>query len=130
MPARTVLEADARGIPTGARPVEGTECDFTRARQIEGTVLDHAFTDLERDGDGLARVTLSDPGVGTGLTLWVDEAYRYLMLFTGDPLPDVARRSLAVEPMTCAPNAFCSGEGLVSLEPGESSTSAWGISPS
>ena len=31
------------------------------------------------------------------------------MLFTGDPLPDVARRSLAVEPMTCPPNAFRTG---------------------
>ncbi len=38
-----------------------------------------------------------------GLALWVDEGFRYLMLFTGDPLPDVARRSLAVEPMTCPP---------------------------
>ena len=48
------------------------------------------------------------------------------MLFTGDPLPDVDRRSLAVEPMTCAPNAFRSGDGLVSLEPGESTTSSLG----
>ena len=52
------------------------------------------------------------------------------MLFTGDPLPDVARRSLAVEPMTCAPNAFRSGDGLIRLEPGESATSSWGIVPS
>ena len=52
------------------------------------------------------------------MTLWVDAAYPYLMLFTGDPLPDVARRSLAVEPMTCPPNAFRSGEALVRLEPG------------
>jgi aldose 1-epimerase len=51
------------------------------------------------------------------------------MLFTGDPLPDVSRRSLAVEPMTCPPNAFRSGEALVRLEPGASFTSSWGISP-
>jgi aldose 1-epimerase len=31
--------------------------------------------------------------------------------------------------MTCPPNAFRSGEGLVRLEPGESHTSAWGITP-
>jgi aldose 1-epimerase len=49
------------------------------------------------------------------------------MLFTGDPLPDVNRRSLAVEPMTCPPNAFRTGEGLIRLEPGGSFTSAWGI---
>jgi aldose 1-epimerase len=50
------------------------------------------------------------------------------MLFTGDPLPDVARHSLAVEPMTCAPNAFRSGEGLIRLEPGRSHGGSWGIS--
>ena len=50
------------------------------------------------------------------------------MLFTGDPLPDVNRRSLAVEPMTCPPNAFRSGEGVIRLEPGGFVTSAWGIS--
>ena len=51
------------------------------------------------------------------------------MLFTGDPLPDVDRRSLAVEPMTCPPNAFRSGEALIRLEPGESFTSTWGLAP-
>jgi aldose 1-epimerase len=49
------------------------------------------------------------------------------MVFSGDPLPDVARRALAVEPMSCPPNAFRSGEGLVRLAPGELHTGAWGI---
>ena len=78
--------------------------------------------------DGLARVTLREPR-GTALVLWVDESYGYLQLFTGDPLPDVARRSLAVEPMTCPPNAFRSGEGLIRLEPGERFVGRWGIQP-
>jgi choline dehydrogenase-like flavoprotein len=64
------------------------------------------------------------------LALWVDEAYRYLQLFTGDPLPDVTRRSIAVEPMTCPPNAFRSGEAVIRLVPGGSRTSEWGLSPS
>jgi galactose mutarotase-like enzyme len=37
--------------------------------------------------------------------------------------------ALAVEPMTCPPNAFRSGEALVTLEPGESHKAAWGLSP-
>jgi aldose 1-epimerase len=77
----------------------------------------------------LARVELRDPASGAGIALWVDESYRYLMLFTGDPLPDVDRRSLAVEPMTCPPNAFRTGDHLVRLEPGGSVTTAWGIVP-
>jgi aldose 1-epimerase len=64
------------------------------------------------------------------VTLWVDESYRYLMLFTGDTRPDVNRRSLAVEPMTRPPNAFRTGDSLIRLEPGDSATAAWGISPS
>jgi aldose 1-epimerase len=128
-PAGTVLEADDRGIPVGRASVAGTEYDFREPRPIGATRLDHALTDLDRDGDGLARVRLIDPEADTDLVLWVDENYRYLMLFSGDPLPDVNRRSLAVEPMTCPPNAFRSGEQVVVLEPGETFTSTWGLRP-
>ena len=129
IPGDTLLRSDERGIPVDRLPAEGTEYDFRRPRVIGSTVLDHAFTDLARAEDGRARVELRDPDRGDGVTLWVDEAYPYVMVFTGDPLPDVNRRSLAVEPMTCPPNAFRSGEGLVRLEPGESFTSSWGIDP-
>jgi aldose 1-epimerase len=30
--------------------------------------------------------------------------------------------------MTCAPNAFQSGEGLIRLEPGDTHEARWGIS--
>jgi len=122
VPARTVLQADKRGIPVGSKLVEGTELDFREQRPIGSAQLDHCFTDLDRDDDGLARVHLD------GTTLWADEGYPYLMVFTGDGLPDVNRRSLAVEPMTCAPNAFRSGEGLTRLDPGQAHRATWGIS--
>jgi aldose 1-epimerase len=125
IPARTVLHSNDRGLPVRSEPVEGSELDFRSPRPIGATVLDHAFTDLERGDDGFARVELADR-----VSLWVDESYPYLMVFTGDPLPDVARRSIAVEPMTCPPNAFRSGEGVIRLEPGESARSTWGITPS
>ena len=70
---------------------------------------------------------LRDEESGAEVTVWANEAYSHLQLFTGDPLPDVSRRSLAVEPMTCPPNAFRTGEGVVRLEPGGSWTGAWGI---
>ena len=128
-PGRTVLLSDDRGLPSGSAPAEEAGLDFREPRPLGPAELDHAFADLERDEEGLARVVLTDPASGAGLALWVDEAYDYLMLFTGDPLPDVARRSLAVEPMTCPPNAFRSGESLIRLEPGASWTGAWGIEP-
>jgi aldose 1-epimerase len=123
VPAATVLLADDRGIPVGSESVAYEGLDFRVSRAIGPLELDHCFTDLEREGDGRARV-----GVGT-TTLWTDGSYPYLMIFTGDGLPDVARRSVAVEPMTCAPNAFRSGDGLVRLEPDENHVATWGIAP-
>jgi aldose 1-epimerase len=129
-PARTVMFSDERGIPTADAAVEGTEYDFRRPRPVGRTRLDHCFKDLERDSDGRARVELRNEDAGTGVALWVDEGYPYLMLFTGDPLPDVDRRSLAVEPMTCPPNAFGTGKDLIRLSPGSTVTTTWGIHPS
>ena len=126
-PGRRVLLHDERELPVGSEPVEGTEYDFRVARPIGATKLDNAFTELERDPDGRARVSLADPTTGRTLTLWVDEHYPYLMLFTGDPLPDVNRRALAVEPMTCPPNAFSTGDSVIRLQPGETATGVWGI---
>jgi aldose 1-epimerase len=129
LPARSVLDVGTIGMPVDARSVEGTHFDFRKGRPIGGTRLDHCFTDLERDDDGLARVTLASPERGTRLSLWADESYSYLMLYTGDDRPDVSRRSLAVEPMTCPPQAFRSGEDVITLEPGDSVAASWGLSP-
>jgi aldose 1-epimerase len=129
VPARTVLRSDERGLPIYAESVKDTEYDFRQPRQIGSIALDHAFTDLDWDADGCARVNLRDPNHKNEVSLWVDQSYPYLMLFSGDPLPDVRRRSLAVEPMTCPPNAFRTGDALIRLEPGASFTGTWGISP-
>jgi aldose 1-epimerase len=123
VPAATVLVADERGLPVGSAAVADEGLDFREPRPIGAARLDHCFTDLERDDRGRAAVR-----VGT-TTLWADESFPYLMVFTGDGLEDVERRSIAVEPMTCAPNAFRSGEGLVRLEPGDVHVGRWGISP-
>ena len=129
VPARTVLEANERSLPTGTAPVAGTRFDFREPRAIGAARLDHCFADLERSPDGRATVELRDPSRGARRTLWVDDAFPYLMVFSGDTLGDAARRSLAVEPMTCPPNAFRSGDDLVRLEPGASWTGTWGITP-
>jgi aldose 1-epimerase len=126
VPARTVLRANERAIPVGDLAVDGTEYDFLEARPIGTTRLDHCFTDVERDGEGIASVALQDPD-GTRVALWVDESYPYLMVFTGDPLPDVSRRAIAIEPMTCPPNAFRTGKDLTRLEAGQSVSHVWGI---
>jgi aldose 1-epimerase len=129
-PGRTRLIPDERGIPTGSEAVDGTDYDFLQPQPIGAITLDTAYTDLQRDGDGRARVRLAAPDGSSTASVWLDEHYRYLMLFTGDPLPDVNRCSLGIEPMTCAPNAFQSGDGLIVIEPTDTFTSSWGIEPS
>jgi aldose 1-epimerase len=130
LPAASWLPIDDRGIPCGPpSSVEGTPYDFRRPRTIGTTQLDHALTGLERDGDGRAWAHLTaDGGSGARVSLWAGEGYRWLQVFTGDPLgPDRRRKALAVEPMTCPPNAFVTGDDLLVLQPGEVVTHTWGI---
>jgi aldose 1-epimerase len=130
IPAGTWYEADERGIPTSKRPVQGSPYDFRRPRAIGATRLDTAFTDLARQPDGRSVVALTDPTTQRTVRLWCDGRFGYLMVFTGDTLgPARRRRAVAVEPMTCAPNAFRSGDGLVMLQPGQAATASWGIIP-
>jgi aldose 1-epimerase len=127
LPAETVLQSDQRGLPIDSKAVDGSAYDFRQSQPIGPTVLDHAFTDLQRDENGIACMKLRDPDTGIQVSLWVDDGYPYMMLFSGDPLPNVSRRSLAVEPMTCPPNAFRTGVSLIRLESGSSCTGTWGI---
>ena len=127
LPAARWLPADDRGIPAGPeRDVAGTPYDFRARRRIADTSLDDSLTGLTRDGDGRAWARLS--GGGTTLELWAGQGYDWLQVFTGDGLdPQYRRRALAVEPMTCPPNAFGTGTGLLVLEPGASVTHTWGL---
>jgi len=130
VPAATYLAPDDRGIPADPKSVQGSAYDFRQPRRLGDLVLDTAFKDIDRDPDGSWRVTMSDAGTGSAATLWADEAYTWIQLFTGDTLPpDKARRGLAVEPMTCGPDAFNAGDGLVVLQPGDSHRARWGITP-
>ena len=131
LPTRRRLLSDDRGLPVGEEDLAGTADDFWAPRPIGGTVLDTAFTDLVLDADGHARTILEDPASGRRLTLWTDGEFRYLMVFTGDTLqpPTRRRRSVAVEPMTCPPDALRSGRDLVALEPGGQWRGTWGINP-
>jgi aldose 1-epimerase len=128
LPAATVITTDAeRGLPSGRLAVAGSDLDFRRPRKLGTAVIDSPFTDMERGEDGMARARLTGRD-GLTVELWVDSHHPVIELFTGDTLaPERRRRGLAVEPMTCPPDAFRSGESLIRLEPGEACVSCWGV---
>jgi aldose 1-epimerase len=130
LPAATRLVVDERGVPVGEEPVDGGPLDFRTPREIGAAQLDVGYTGLERDEDGVLRVELRAPDASRRVTVWASPEYEYLMLFTGDTLAEEdRRRGVAIEPMTCAPDAFRSGAGLARLEPGERHVASWGIEP-
>ena len=117
---------DDRLLPIAEEEVAGTPYDFRVPRRLEALVLDDAFTGVPRTADGLAWVKLAAPD-GATAAIWMDGSCDYWQLCTGDMLPPhQARRGLAAEPMTAAPNAFVTARGLRRLEPGDSVTTTWG----
>jgi len=117
-------------LPTGAvLPVDGTPLDFRQPRLIGGTVFNTCYLQPARDPDGHLRIRLADSATGRALAVWMDAAFDYVVLYSGDPLPDDhRRRALAIEPMTCGADAFNHPEwGLASLVPGETLSGAWGV---
>ncbi len=101
--ASAMLAVDERGLPAG----EGApDPDFTQPRLIGATTIDNPF---RMPGPWAARLR-SDRG---GVELRSDSAWAHL--YTGEL---IGRRGLAVEPTTCPPDAFNSGEALLVLGPG------------
>ena len=92
--------------------------------------VDDLVLDGERLGERRLDETRHEPGgwrlEGGETAIWADAAWPWLQVFTGD-LPDIGRRGLAIEPMTCPPQAFATGEGVIRLEPGERWSGEWGI---
>ena len=131
IPARRRLVTDERGLPSGDQAVAGTAFDFTARRPVGPTRLDTAYTDLSPGDDGRPASSWSVLTENRGVTLWADQEFRYLMAFTGDTVqpPSRRRRAIAIEPMTCPPNALRSGRDVIRLEPGASWRGSWGITP-
>jgi aldose 1-epimerase len=130
LPADRVLEVTPdRLLPTRLVDVAGGAYDLRTPSRLGDIELDSAFTDLRPDADGLARVRLTtDDGRGVQIR-WDAGVLPWVQVHTADrPDPDDDRVGLAVEPMTCPPDAFNSGTDLVSIQPGEHHSASWTIS--
>ncbi len=128
LPAERVMTIQGeRMLPGPVVDVEELDFDFRSRRTIGETEIDHAFTGLAREnGEAVVRVTAAD-GSGAGIR-WGTEC-PWVQVHTAD-LPDRRpghRIGLAVEPMTCPPDAFNSGVDLHVLEPGSALSASWEI---
>jgi aldose 1-epimerase len=124
LPAATWCPMDERGIPSPARPVDGTPYDFREPRAVGDLVLDHPYGGV---ADG-ATAVLADPDTGREVHLTVHEDIDWLHVFTGDTIAGREREALAVEPTTGPPDAFRSGVDVTVLEPGATHTVSFTIS--
>ncbi|OLR89890.1 aldose 1-epimerase family protein [Actinokineospora bangkokensis] len=124
--ATTRLPVDPeRLLPSGpAEPI--TDFDFAAGQPLRGVVLDDAFGGCEPGADGLVRHAVTGPG--GGVEVWADAVFKWVQVYTAAEFPGKGQRAVAVEPMTCPPDALNSGEDVLVLAPGDSWTGSWGIS--
>ena len=127
LPAESYLEvSDDRLLPLALSPVQNSSFDFRQPREIGSTQIDHAFTGMSRD-NGLTTIELRERD-GAGVAMTFDACCPWVQVHTADrPASASDRLGLAVEPMTCAPDAFNSHDGLVSLSAGSSHRAGWTI---
>ena len=126
VPAESYLEVDDRLLPIKISPVAGTAYDLRGGPVLGSVNFDTALTDLARDADDRWRVklVLGDRSA----EVWGDETMRWIQVFSGGPSRN---SSIAVEPMTCGPDAFNAGpthDGMRVLAAGSSFQGEWGIS--
>jgi len=130
--AESMVTVDDRQIPVDRIPVDGSRFDLRRGAIVGGLGADTGFTDLTPGTGGRFEHLLRAPD-GRGLLLWTDPAFGWVQVFTPDNFPKPghpeSRTAIAIEPMTCAADAFNNGWGLRWLEPGESWSGSWGLTP-
>jgi len=127
--ARTVLPVDLETMIPNGEPIDvvGTDYDFSAGRALRDVELDTAFGGCRPGADGLVRHSVSY-GDG-GVALWADPSFGWVQVFTPGEFPGKGARAVAIEPMTCPPNALNSGVDLLWLSSDESWTGRWGITP-
>jgi aldose 1-epimerase len=125
LPVSRYLAVDDRLLPISVEDVAGTEHDLRRPAPLGARVFDTAFTGVEPDDDGRWRVRLEHGD--RFAELWAEEQFGWLQLYTGADRRDIG---LALEPMTCGPDAFNPGpthDDVIELKPAEQFRGRWGV---
>jgi aldose 1-epimerase len=98
------------------QPVTGTNFDFIDSKKISDLFIDHAFKYSSNYPRSISLLNAE----GQGAEMIFDEQSKWIQIHTADrDLQGDSRMAVAIEPMTCPPDAFNSGIDLIVLEPGK-----------
>ena len=122
VPAASRLEVDDNLLPTGAPTPLPPDADFRTARRVGPVAVDHAYTDVQFSEEAAAADVVDADGEGVRLRF--GPATPWVQVCTSD-FPGGERAGLAIEPMTCPPDALRTGTDLVVLEPGQTHEVWW-----
>ena len=117
IPADQFLVVDAeRLLPIKLQPVDGSNFDFINSKKISDQFIDHAFKYSSKYPRSISLLNAE----GQGAEMIFDEQSKWIQIHTADrDLQADSRMAVAIEPMTCPPDAFNSGIDLIVLEPGK-----------
>jgi len=119
IPSKCRIQVDEEMIPTGRLIPE----EYDSAIIVGNKEFDTGFT-LD-NSEGKASTEIYNPELDLRIIVWQETGkwkYNYLQVFIP---PD--RRSIAVEPMTCAADAFNNRIGIIVLEPQQSFAASCGV---
>jgi aldose 1-epimerase len=120
LPVQWRLVLDHNGRPTGETQT------FDGAL---GTIGDRELDLVLRCADTPPEAIAEISGPSGALRLDLGPSFRWLVVFTGDSLPQVERRrAVAVEPLTCPPNAFATSTDVLTLHPDRPWSDRWSLS--
>ncbi len=108
LPAEQVFAVDSHANPTELQPVDAMDLNFLTERRIGHKQIDHTFKTQCPQWE----MRITDPHQALSVSLCSDQPW--LQVYSGEKLD---RKGLAVEPMSCPPNAFNSGTDLILLLP-------------
>ena len=117
LPCSEFMQVDLeRLLPLGIEKVDSTNFDFRNPKQISKLFIDHAFKVDPELSNSVSLLNQSKMGV----ELEFDENTKWIQIHTADRDGGAdSRMAVAIEPMSCPPDAFNSGVDLISLAPKE-----------
>ena len=101
VPAATYWELDADSVPTGKRLAAAGALDLRDGKAFSSSSLDHVYTDVQMEADGVSRCVIENRDTGHGMVMESDAQFRELVVYTPP-----GRDTICFEPYTCPTDAI------------------------